>query len=181
MTEKKQTLLGAILGLLNNIFLIVFTFILVLVFNATVARITVVEGNSMYDSLNDNDKIVVSIQSHIDRYDVVVFEAKEDVYFIKRVYGLPGETVRIDNDSNIYINGEIIKDPYRTEESFEPGIAENEITLGDDEYFVLGDNRNESADSRVEEIGLVKKKSIEGEAWFRLLPLSKAGLVKRIE
>ncbi len=85
--------------------------------------------------------------------------------------------MRIDYDGNIYINGEILNEKYGLEKMAYPGIAEQEITLGDDEYFVLGDNRNVSEDSRYPDVGLIKRKDIIGRAWLRIYPFSKFGLI----
>ena len=135
----------------------------------------------MNDTLNDGDRILINEFSDIERYDVIVFEAKEDYYCIKRVYGLPGETVQILDDGTILINGEAIEDKYATEVLEDPGIAAQEITLSDNEYFVLGDNRNNSLDSRSELIGLVDEDSILGIASLRFYPFNSFGLVKNIE
>ena len=106
------------------------------------------------------------------RFDVVVFPYGDDdeTFFIKRIIGLPGETVYIDEDGVIYINDEPLEgDVYGREAiaSDKRGVAAEEITLGDDEYFVLGDNRNNSRDSRVEDVGNIHKKDIIGRAVFR--------------
>ena len=97
---------------------------------------------------------------------------------IKRIIGLPGETVQIDENGNIYINGELLEENYGAETIQNPGRAANPITLGDDEYFVMGDNRNNSKDSRSEEVGNVKRSQIIGRAWLRIWPLNKFGLLK---
>ena len=99
-------------------------------------------------------------------------------YYIKRIIGLPGETVQIDENGNIYINGELLEENYGAETIQNPGRAAKPITLGDDEYFVMGDNRNNSKDSRSEEVGNVKRSQIIGRAWLRIWPLNKFGLLK---
>ena len=86
---------------------------------------------------------------------------------IKRVIGLPGETVQI-HDGNIYINGKQLKEDYGRETIRNPGLASEAVTLGEDEYFVLGDNRNNSADSREPSVGNIQKKDILGRAWLRI-------------
>ena len=97
-------------------------------------------------------------------------------WYIKRVIGLPGETVRIDNQGDIYINDELLEEDYGREVIEDPGIAEDGITLGADEYFVLGDNRNNSSDSRDPDVGAVSKSQIRGHVWLRLRP--DFGLIK---
>ena len=90
--------------------------------------------------------------------------------YIKRVIGRPGETVRIDKDGHIYVNDELLEENYGKEVIEDPGIAEDGITLGKDEYFVLGDNRNNSSDSRDPDVGAVSKSQIKGKVWLRLRP-----------
>ena len=141
-----------------------------------------VDGPSMNDTLQDQDRVLINKFTYrvktLDRFDVVVFKYAydTDTDYIKRVIGLPGETVRIDRDGNIYINEELLEENYGKEVMLEPGIAENGITLGEDEYFVLGDNRNNSSDSRDPDVGAVSKSQIKGNAGLRLQP--EFGLIK---
>lgn len=135
-----------------------------------------VEGLSMNDTLNDQDRLLLNKFTYrirtLDRFDVVVFKYAYDTDsdYIKRVIGLPGETVRIDSDGQIFINDELLEEDYGREVMEDPGIAEDGITLGADEYFVLGDNRNNSSDSRDPDVGAVSKSQIRGNAWLRLGP-----------
>ena len=103
------------------------------------------------------------------RGDVIAFLPngnQNSHYYLKRIVGLPGESIQI-IDGYVYINGERVpEDEY--DKMADYGIAENEIQLGSDEYFVLGDNRNMSEDSRSGNIGAVKKDTIAGKAWFHL-------------
>lgn len=104
------------------------------------------------------------------RGDIIAFLPngnKNSHYYLKRVVGLPGETVQIIG-GYVYINGELLIEDESYDKIADPGIAENEIVLGSDEFFVLGDNRNNSEDSRSGNIGAVKKDTIAGRAWFRL-------------
>ncbi|MCD7762397.1 MAG: signal peptidase I [Lachnospiraceae bacterium] len=148
-----------------------------------VGQRTVVDGSSMNDTLIDGDNLIVEKLSYRfgdpERFDIIVFQPYEDSseYYIKRIIGLPGETVRIDEDGNIYINGELLEEDYGKETIENPGRASEEITLGEDEYFVLGDNRNNSTDSRTERVGNVSRDSIVGKAWVRIWPLSSIGLL----
>ena len=97
---------------------------------------------------------------------------------MKRIIGLPGETVQIDLEGNIYINGEILEEDYGLEPILFPGLAAEPITLGEDEYFVLGDNRNNSSDSRDASVGNIHRDDIVGKAWVRIWPLNKIGVLK---
>ena len=134
-----------------------------------------VNGQSMYDTLSGNEIMLLYRIGEIERYDMVVadliVDGKKDDTLIKRVYGLPGETIKCENGV-IYINDHEIEDPYATNETsdFEA------VTLGDDEYFLLGDNRSISLDSRI--IGPVKEKDIEGRTDFVIFPFDKFGVIK---
>ncbi len=88
-------------------------------------------------------------------------------YYLKRVVGLPGERIQIIG-GYVYIDGELLDEGDTYDKISDPGIAENEVILGSDEYFVLGDNRNSSEDSRSGNIGPVKKETIAVKAWFHL-------------
>lgn len=146
---------------------------------------TVVDGRSMENTLNDKDNLIVDKISYRfkepKRFDVIVFPYQKRNYFIKRIIGLPGETVNIDEDGNIFINGVLLEENYGKEKIKDPGIASRPIVLGENEYFVLGDNRNDSFDSRYFEVGNVKKENIIGRAWLRIYPFNKIGFVKHSE
>lgn len=141
---------------------------------------TRVNGVSMENTLYDGDNIMMDKLSYrfreVERFDVICFyagEAKENL--IKRVIGLPGETIRI-SGGTIYVDDEPLNDYYGGI-SF-AGRAEEGVTLGPEEYFVLGDNRMESIDSRYEQIGNVKKKEIMGRAGFVFYPFSRIRVIK---
>ena len=141
-----------------------------------VGQRTRVEGSSMEPMLTNGDNLIIDkISYHFEdpeRFDIIVFsyEYEDKTYFIKRIIGLPGETVRIDEQGFIYINGEKLEESYGLEVIQNPGIATQEITLGEDEYFVLGDNRNNSMDSRDDRVGTVNRDIIIGRAWIRFFP-----------
>lgn len=154
-------------------------------FTSYVAFQSTVEGISMEPSLENRDSIIIDEFSYIvgspKRYDIVVFPVDKNIigeeksYFIKRVIGLPGETVYI-SDGKVYINNSLLKDEkYGKELIKDAGLASKPLTLGKDEYFVLGDNRNMSTDSRSSVVGVVEKKDIIGKAVFRIWPFKKFG------
>ena len=151
-----------------------------------VGQRTKVSGNSMYDTLEDGDNLILeklSYRFHVpERFDIVVFRYthKENTFYIKRVIGLPGETVQI-IDSKIYINGEVLEENYGYEPIRDAKRASEPITLGEDEYFVLGDNRNDSSDSRDPAVGNVTRSQIIGKAWLRIWPLNKIGFISHRE
>lgn len=145
---------------------------------------TRVIGTSMYPTLNDNDFLVINRLSYTvenpERFDIIVFEEEsqeEDEYLIKRVIGLPGETVFI-SENKIYINGSVLEEYYWYEDNFDAKDARSPVTLGEDEFFVMGDNRNVSVDSRSNRIGVVKKEQIVGNAVFRIFPFNDIGSLK---
>ncbi len=145
---------------------------------------TSVSGSSMETTLSNGDNLVVDKISYRfrdpSRYDIIVFPFKyeEHTYYIKRIIGLPGETVQIIN-GYVYINGELLEsDTYGAEVMESPGIAAEPISLGEDEYFVLGDNRNHSSDSRDPSVGVLHRKDLIGRAWVRIYPFNKIGVIR---
>lgn len=149
-----------------------------------VGQRTEVIGTSMEYTLSDGDNLIVDKISYRfhdpERFDIIVFpyQYKEDTYYIKRIIGLPGETVQIDDNGTIYIDGEELKESYGREVIKNPGIAAEPIKLEEGEYFVLGDNRNASSDSREPSVGIIKQEDIVGRAWLRIYPFSKFGFIK---
>ena len=149
-----------------------------------VAQRTDVNGTSMVPTLEDGDQLIADKVTYRfrdpERFDIIIFpyQYAEKTYFIKRIIGLPGERVRIDEQGKIYINGKVLEEHYGLEQMVNPGLAAEEITLGDDEYFVLGDNRNVSEDSRYPDVGNIKRKDIIGRAWLRIYPFSRFGILK---
>jgi len=133
-------------------------------------------GSSMKPVLESGDVVLMNRLSYDigkpNRLDVVVFEREGQQPGIKRIIGLPGETVQIKNGS-IYINGELLK--------AQDGLGEATIAgveLGEDEYFLLGDNRESSEDSRFSGIGNIKRENLIGRVWLRFQPFSRLGFVR---
>lgn len=216
--KKGNTILKEILA--NSLYLLV-VLVLTLLIVKYVGQRTVVVGHSMEPTLSNEDNLIVDKISYRfhepERFDIVVFpfEYARDTYYIKRIIGLPGERVIIDDMGNIYINDELLIENYGAEVIENPGLAlggflygeeaiehcddmgeivfhegttvndtflsYGGIVLGEDEYFVLGDNRNNSSDSRVPAVGNVKRDSIIGRAWLRIYPFNSIGFVKHGE
>ncbi len=131
-------------------------------------------GLSMEPALYNGQEVLINRfvyrVSAPQRGDIVAFlpNGNENVhYYLKRVVGLPGETVQI-KEGYVYIDGILLAEDENYDKMADAGIAEAEIKLGNDEYFVLGDNRNNSEDSRSGNIGPVKKDTIAGKVWFSL-------------
>lgn len=144
----------------------VFGVSLVLAFGYTITNV----GASMEKELAHNQKVLVNRTSYLlfapKTGDVVVFkQGSNEHLYIKRVVAVPGDTVQI-LDGQLYVNGAIVKDGH--DKIADPGIAEDKITLGEQEYFVMGDNRNNSEDSRSNTVGPIERKQIIGKAWFAL-------------
>lgn len=149
--------------------IIILVVVLIRVFIITPVR---VDGSSMKNTLKDNDILLLYKLGSIKRNDIVVLdESYDNEIIIKRIIGLPGETVAIKN-GKIYVNNKEYDDKFAYGETSDY----DKITLGDDEYFILGDNRIVSKDSRY--FGPVKEKEIIGKAIFRLFPFNKIGKLK---
>ena len=148
-----------------------------------VGQRTHVNGDSMNVTLEDGDNLIVDKLSYRfsepERYDIIVFpyQYQEKTYYIKRIIGMPGETVQI-IDGMVYIDGEMLDESYGKEVMQYSGVAGDPIELGTDEYFVLGDNRNNSSDSRDPSVGNIKEDQIIGKAFIRIWPLNKFGILK---
>ncbi len=173
--HKKKKISSTAIREIAEWFFLVFTAVLiaaVLVFS--VGMRTSVIGVSMEPGLYNGQEILINhfLYKIVSpkRGDVIVFlpNGNQNIhYYVKRVVGLPGETVQI-KDERLYINGVLAEEDEVYDKMADAGIAENEILLGIDEYFVLGDNRNNSEDSRSGNIGPVKRENITGKAWFHM-------------
>ena len=155
--------------------IIVISVILFRTFIATPVR---VDGNSMNDTLNNNDILILNkLDKTYERFDIVVINVNGSK-LVKRIIGMPGENISY-KDNEIYINGEKFEDietSRTTDFSLEELYSINKIP--EDYYFVMGDNRNNSLDSRDYRVGLIKKEDISGITIFRLFPFNKLGTIK---
>lgn len=164
-----------------SIYLLIILVVTFIVTNFIVEK-AVVTGASMEPGFLDGDQLLAykcaySKNHGPKRFDVVVFPSKmsRNTLYVKRVIALPGERVRIADDGTIYINEEPLNENYGMEPIADPGNAASGIILHDNEYFVLGDNRNNSIDSRFDEVGKVRLAEIRGKAIFRIWPLDRFG------
>lgn len=179
--ERESSILRELGGWILYILIIIGLTYLIITF---VGQRTRVSGSSMETTLHNGDNLIVDKLSYRfhdpKRYDIIVFPYKyeENTYYIKRIIGMPGETLQI-KDGYVYIDGEkLTSDIYGNELIEDPQTAEDPITLGEDEYFVMGDNRNHSMDSRDPSVGVLKKSDLMGRAWVRIYPFNNVGVIR---
>lgn len=139
----------------------------------------VVEGKSMQPTLSTEDRVFISKLEYnlnlksFERGDIIVFEAPDkDASYIKRVIGLPGDIVKVE-DGSVFVNGERLEENYINEHSYT--ISDNkdkEILVGDEEIFVIGDNRDPGASKDSRRFGSIKQESIRGKAVIRFFPFN---------
>ena len=147
-----------------------------------VGQRTEVIGSSMVPTLQDGNQLITDKISYRfgdpKRFDIIVFPHEPDhEFYIKRIIGMPGETVEIGEDGTIYINGEVLEENYGYGETHPQEIEGEKIVLSEDEYFVMGDNREVSLDSRYPEVGNIPGSIIIGRAWLQLYPFDRFGLL----
>lgn len=139
-----------------------------------------VAGQSMTPVLESEEIVLMNrLLYHIrmpERFDIVVFEREDNKFNIKRVVGLPGETLQV-KDGFLYINDEKIDAKDGLDQVALAGLLEHPVHLAEDEYFLLGDNRDNSEDSRFANVGNVKRSQIKGKIWFRISPLKRFGFI----
>lgn len=179
--ERESSILRELGGWILYILIIIGLTYLIITF---VGQRTRVSGSSMETTLHNGDNLIVDKLSYRfrdpKRYEIIVFPYKyeENTYYIKRIIGMPGETLQI-KDGYVYINGEqLTSDIYGNELIEDPQTAEDPVTLGEDEYFVMGDNRNHSMDSRDPSVGVLKKSDLMGRAWVRIYPFNNVGVIR---
>lgn len=175
--EEEKNLLRRIMDWAVDIILVIaFAWFVVFMFGTEVK----ISGNSMTPGLENGDQVLINrMAADIyapGRFDVVAFKRDDERINVKRVIGLPGETVQIIGGF-VYINGELLEAEHGLNQVSLAGVAENPIKLGNDEYFLLGDNRDSSEDSRFLNIGNVKRGQILGKVWIRIFPIVKIGLI----
>lgn len=183
-TGKQSGMMGVMREVVSILIYLAIVFVLTFLVVEFVGQRTVVSGSSMESTLSDGDNLIVDKLSYRfsdpQRFDIVVFQFQheENTYYIKRIIGLPGETVQIGEDGTIYIDGSELEESYGREVIRDAGLAAEPFKLGENEYFVLGDNRNGSSDSRDPDVAAVSRDWILGKAWVRIWPMAKFGLLK---
>ncbi len=174
MDRKRDKRARIIREIVNYAIIIILALALAFCFVYFLFQATTVVGDSMSPTLTDNDKVVIMRSAYIfskpKRYDVIKFKIKKtenEHEYVKRVVGLPKEKLQI-RDGSIYIDGKKLTDVPFDDLIVSAGIADEEIELGEDEYFVIGDNCNNSEDSRFTNVGTVTSEEIEGKIIFKL-------------
>ena len=177
MRKKKNAILE------YAVYLFILVFVLFLAPKFLMEKI-LVDGTSMENSLYDEEQVLIEKVSRYfdgpERFEIVVFTKNHGTYtktYIKRVIGLPGESVQIIGN-RIFINGEELSEDFGKDPMDSAGIAAEPILLGEDEYFVLGDNRLVSVDSRAAKVGAVTKEELDGVVFFRVSPWTAFGTVE---
>ncbi len=171
--KKIQIKKGLFRNIIEYILIILITAFIAYVLVRFLGMKTVVVGSSMEPVLHNSQEVfvdrLITVIRNPSRGDVIAFLPKgndKTHYYIKRVIGLPGETIQI-KGGRVYIDGRLYDDPYGDDMIMDPGLAANEFVLEAEEFFVLGDNRNSSEDSRSGNIGAVKKEDIYGKVWYK--------------
>lgn len=177
--KKRSVIRNILLWTFEILVVILFAYVVVYFFGQSRTNV----GQSMDVTLSGGDTVLLNVLTYQlgspKRGDVISFKPNGSTTGrsnIKRVIGLPGETVQI-KDGMIYIDGEVYLEKKSYPVITNPGMAADGITLGDKEYFVLGDNRNNSEDSRFADIGLVRSEYIEGKVWYVLSPSQHRGFI----
>jgi signal peptidase I len=163
--------------------IIILTAAIVLVSRQFLFEPVLVHGHSMMPTFEEDDKVILSKISRIDNFDLIVFAASDQKNYIKRVIGIPGDRVKM-KDDQLYVNGEPMDEPYLEEnrawakKKGYPKLTDDfgEFTVPGECYFVLGDNRLNSVDSRI--IGFILEEDVLGEVKFRISPADHVGIVK---
>ena len=171
-------------GFMRWVFEIVVTLVLAAMVGIMLFQTVTMQESSMEPTIEVGDRFfinrVVYKFTSPKRGDLIVFRtnASDDAALhIRRVIGLPGETIQI-SGGRILIDGEVYKEVKDFPMISNPGLASSSITLESGEYFVLGDNRNNSEDSRYADVGMIKKRYIAGKIWFTCAPFEKLGFTK---
>ncbi|MBQ2745666.1 MAG: signal peptidase I [Lachnospiraceae bacterium] len=176
----KNFVLDVVLKWIIDIVAVIMFTVFIIIYLCDTADMT---GNSMSPTLNNAENVLINKFSYElgepERFDVIVFKNDDGGESIKRIIGLPGEEIKIE-DSKIYIRNEegekVLEDIY-FEGKYEPGYVDEYMEIPMGEYFVMGDSRNVSEDSRFEYVGNIRKEDIVGKVWMIYSPFNRIGLV----
>jgi signal peptidase I len=167
---------------IKDSFYYILTFAIVLLIVIYIFSFTLVVGPSMEDTLKNGDVTVISKLHYrfldIERFDVISIMSKDYKYLIKRVIGLPGDTIKYVGGT-LYVNGELFEEDYLNDiKTAKFKLNDFEVVVPEERYFVLGDNRDNSKDSRDEAVGFITKDDIIGRIFIRIFPFNKIGIFK---
>jgi signal peptidase I len=177
---KKPSIKTELVEMIKEIVIVI---AIVLFIRTFIFENTKVIGPSMEPTLHENNALIVNKVEYRftnpERGEIIVFPYKGDPskHYIKRIIGLPGEIIDI-KDSTVYVNGNPLKEEYILETMEQRGDINFPFTVPKDTYFVMGDNRNNSSDSRYQDVGTIEKSKIIGHAAIRIWPLTEFGIVK---
>ncbi len=185
---KKRKRSGRVFWGLGMIFILIL--VVVFVFTPFVVDSVVVETGAMSPSVNIGDTVAVNELAYLlfspKRGDIIQFESSgyqtdrgnmNKTSYIRRIVGLPGEVIQI-KGGDVYINGYLLEEDYTSGETAYSGTAASSLTLSNDEYFVMADNRSNNFDSRDSTLGAVTKQKITGKVWLKLKPFSEFGVLR---
>lgn len=140
-----------------------------------------ISGQSMSPTLESEEVVLMNRLSfqfkNPERFDIIVLKKDDNKFNVKRVLGLPGETLQV-KEGLLYVNEELVKNEKGLNKVSLAGLLEHPVILGQDEYFVMGDYRDNSEDSRFANVGNIKRKQIIGKVWLRISPIFRFGLIR---
>lgn len=182
--RKSYTVVEKLKSIFLHILAIMFAIGLGVLLAFGFCKMFVIQEGSMDTTLSAGETVLINRFAYYmgepKRGDIIAYKLNNDENastHVKRIIGLPGETIQI-KDGQILIDGETYQEQKNFPSIENPGIAEEGVTLGNDEYFVLGDNRNNSEDSRFVDVGNIKKSNVIGKLWFVVSPLDEFGFLK---
>lgn len=157
----------AIRTIVITIILLSLVILMVRVFDIRVIKVS---GHSMYPTLIENNYVLSTKENKLQKGDLILFEY-ENIKMIKRIIGIPGDKIEIKDNGDVYVNDSYLEETYKHEhvDEFKNEVT-YPITVKEGEYFILGDNRDDSLDSRILSVGNIKREDIIGKVWLRIYP-----------